>query len=207
MPAPHAGTPRHPDPAQKGDHHEAHDFCTAKSWLPVVRGSGVLPWVYIDAAAAATAAALHRGQPGAACNIAGDEPASLATMMPAIAQATGHPGHGPSPAGSWPQRRSPGRPSPAGCGSPAPGPKPSSAGRPRPPPTAKASASSPATTPRQPHEPGSSQQGSRGHESEADERDLATTVEKVAGYARRDPVPDPARPWAGRGGWVPAAAG
>jgi hypothetical protein len=57
----------------------------------------------------------------AACNIAGDEPASLATMMPAIAQATGHPGHGPSPAGFWPQRRSPGRPSPAAAGLQHPG--------------------------------------------------------------------------------------
>jgi nucleoside-diphosphate-sugar epimerase len=34
--------------------------------LPVVRNSGVLPWVYIDDAAAATAAALEPGEPGTA---------------------------------------------------------------------------------------------------------------------------------------------
>ena len=63
-----------------------------KSRLPVVRNSGVQPWVYIDDAAAATAAALERGEPGAAYNIADDEPVSLATMVTAMAE----PGRGPS---------------------------------------------------------------------------------------------------------------
>jgi nucleoside-diphosphate-sugar epimerase len=56
--------------------------------LPVTRKSGVLPWVYIDDAAAATLAALERGTAGA-YNIADDEPVSLAAMQIAMAEAVG----------------------------------------------------------------------------------------------------------------------
>jgi nucleoside-diphosphate-sugar epimerase len=59
--------------------------------LPVVRRSGVQPWVYIDDAAAATAAALERGEPGTAYNIVDDEPVSLTTLLTAIAEAIGAP--------------------------------------------------------------------------------------------------------------------
>jgi nucleoside-diphosphate-sugar epimerase len=59
--------------------------------LPVIRGSGVLPWVYIDDAAAATVAALDRGEPGTGYNIADDEPVSLTAMVTAIAAAIGAP--------------------------------------------------------------------------------------------------------------------
>ncbi|MBO0817178.1 MAG: NAD(P)-dependent oxidoreductase, partial [Actinobacteria bacterium] len=57
--------------------------------IPLARNSGVLPWVYIDDAAAATVAALERGEPGAAYNIADDEPVSLATLLTALASAVG----------------------------------------------------------------------------------------------------------------------
>jgi nucleoside-diphosphate-sugar epimerase len=59
--------------------------------LPVIRGSGVLPWVYIDDAAAATVAALDRGEPGTGYNIADDEPVGLTAMATAIAAAVGAP--------------------------------------------------------------------------------------------------------------------
>ena len=59
--------------------------------LPVVKNSGVQPWAYIDDAAAATAAALERGQPGAAYNIADDQPVSITTLLTAMAQAIGTP--------------------------------------------------------------------------------------------------------------------
>ncbi|MBO0771078.1 MAG: NAD(P)-dependent oxidoreductase [Actinobacteria bacterium] len=59
--------------------------------IPLARNSGVLPWVYIDDAAAATVAALERGEPGAAYNIADDEPVSLATLLTALASAVGAP--------------------------------------------------------------------------------------------------------------------
>jgi nucleoside-diphosphate-sugar epimerase len=59
--------------------------------LPVVRSSGVIPWVYVDDAAAATLAALERGTAGAAYNIADDEPASLAAVQVAMAEAVGAP--------------------------------------------------------------------------------------------------------------------
>jgi nucleoside-diphosphate-sugar epimerase len=55
--------------------------------LPIVRHSGVQPWVYIDDAAAATVAALERGEPGSAYNIADDEPVSLAVLLTALAEA------------------------------------------------------------------------------------------------------------------------
>lgn len=59
--------------------------------LPVMRGSGVLPWVYIDDAAAATVAALDRGERGTAYNVADDEPVSMTGMMTAMAEAVGAP--------------------------------------------------------------------------------------------------------------------
>lgn len=62
-----------------------------KRRLPVVRTSGVQPWVYIDDAATATAAALECGEPGVAYNIADDEPVSLATLLTALAEAVGAP--------------------------------------------------------------------------------------------------------------------
>lgn len=55
--------------------------------LPVIRNGGVQPWVYIDDAAAATVAALDRGRPGEAYNVADDEPVSFSDMMTAIAEA------------------------------------------------------------------------------------------------------------------------
>jgi nucleoside-diphosphate-sugar epimerase len=59
--------------------------------MPVIRGSGVLPWVYIDDAAAATLAALDRGERGAAYNVADDEPVSMTGMFTAMASAVGAP--------------------------------------------------------------------------------------------------------------------
>jgi nucleoside-diphosphate-sugar epimerase len=47
--------------------------------------------VYVDDAAAATLAALERGTAGAAYNIADDEPASLAAVQVAMAEAVGAP--------------------------------------------------------------------------------------------------------------------
>jgi nucleoside-diphosphate-sugar epimerase len=62
-----------------------------KRRLPVTRRSGVLPWVFIDDAAAATVAALDRGTGGTAYNIADDEPVSMAAMLTATAEAAGAP--------------------------------------------------------------------------------------------------------------------
>jgi nucleoside-diphosphate-sugar epimerase len=59
--------------------------------MPVVPGSGVLPWVYIDDAAAATVAALDRGERGTAYNVADDEPVSMTGMLTAMAEAVGAP--------------------------------------------------------------------------------------------------------------------
>jgi nucleoside-diphosphate-sugar epimerase len=59
--------------------------------LPVVKNSGVQPWVYVDDAAAVTAAALEHGQPGAAYDITDCEPVSLVTMLTALAEAIGAP--------------------------------------------------------------------------------------------------------------------
>ena len=62
-----------------------------KRKIPIVRGAGVQPWVYVNDAAAATTAALERGQPGAAYNITDNEPASFATVLTALAAAIGAP--------------------------------------------------------------------------------------------------------------------
>lgn len=56
--------------------------------FPIPRGGGgVVSWVYIEDAAAATVAALERGQPGQAYNIADDEPVSWGTFANALATA------------------------------------------------------------------------------------------------------------------------
>jgi nucleoside-diphosphate-sugar epimerase len=60
-------------------------------YLPVTRTSGVVPWVYIDAAASATIAALELGERGTAYNIADDEPVSMSAMLTAMAEAIGAP--------------------------------------------------------------------------------------------------------------------
>jgi nucleoside-diphosphate-sugar epimerase len=57
--------------------------------LPVVRGSGPLPWVSVGDAAAATVAALEA--PGGAYNVVDDLPVSLADMITATAEAIGAP--------------------------------------------------------------------------------------------------------------------
>ncbi|MUL43050.1 NAD(P)-dependent oxidoreductase [Streptomonospora sp. PA3] len=59
--------------------------------LPVVRNGGVLPWVYVDDAADATLAALERGAPDTAYNVADDEPVSFSDLATAIAAAVGAP--------------------------------------------------------------------------------------------------------------------
>lgn len=59
--------------------------------LPVIRNGGVQPWVYIDDAATATVAALERGAPGSAYNVADDEPVSFSDLMTAMAAALGAP--------------------------------------------------------------------------------------------------------------------
>lgn len=62
-----------------------------KRRLPVTSHSGVLPWLQIEDAAAATVAALERGVPGSAYNVADDEPVSFADLMVAVAAAIGAP--------------------------------------------------------------------------------------------------------------------
>jgi nucleoside-diphosphate-sugar epimerase len=62
-----------------------------KRRLPVTRTSGVLPWVFIDDAAAAAVAALEKGKGGTAYNIADNEPASMSAMLTAMAEAVGAP--------------------------------------------------------------------------------------------------------------------
>lgn len=55
--------------------------------VPVFSRSGVLPWVYVDDAAAATVAALDRGVPGSAYNVVDDEPVSFTEIVRAMAAA------------------------------------------------------------------------------------------------------------------------
>ncbi|MCI4062210.1 NAD(P)-dependent oxidoreductase [Micromonospora sp. R77] len=61
-----------------------------KRRLPVTDG-GVLPWVHVEDAAAATVAALEHGRAGQAYNVADDEPATLAEVFTALAGALGAP--------------------------------------------------------------------------------------------------------------------
>lgn len=59
--------------------------------LPVIRHGGVQPWVYVDDAVTATVAALERGAPGTAYNVADDEPVSFSELITAMAAALGAP--------------------------------------------------------------------------------------------------------------------
>jgi nucleoside-diphosphate-sugar epimerase len=60
--------------------------------LPVPRdGGGVVSWIYIADAAAATVAALERGRPGQAYNIVDDEPVNWRQFIEALAAAFGAP--------------------------------------------------------------------------------------------------------------------
>ena len=54
-------------------------------------GGGILSWIYIEDAAAATVAALQRGRPGQAYNIVDDEPVSWRGFTRALAEAFGTP--------------------------------------------------------------------------------------------------------------------
>ena len=59
--------------------------------LPIVgSGAGIWSFLHVDDAATATALALQRGEPGI-YNIVDDEPAQVATWLPALAQAVGAP--------------------------------------------------------------------------------------------------------------------
>jgi nucleoside-diphosphate-sugar epimerase len=59
--------------------------------MPIVgRGEGVWSFVHVDDAAAATVAALTRGESGA-YNVVDDEPARVAEWLPALAEAVGAP--------------------------------------------------------------------------------------------------------------------
>jgi nucleoside-diphosphate-sugar epimerase len=63
----------------------------ARRRLPIVgRGAGVWSFIHVDDAAAATVAALGAGEPGA-YNVVDDEPAPVASWLPALAQALGAP--------------------------------------------------------------------------------------------------------------------
>lgn len=60
--------------------------------LPIPRdGGGMVSWVYIEDAAAATVDALERGRAGQAYNIADDEPVSWRAFLAALAEAAGTP--------------------------------------------------------------------------------------------------------------------
>jgi 2-alkyl-3-oxoalkanoate reductase len=57
--------------------------------LPVVGGgTGVWSWIHVDDAAAATVAAVERGEPGV-YHVADDEPAPVSAWLPALADAVG----------------------------------------------------------------------------------------------------------------------
>ena len=59
--------------------------------MPIVgRGEGVWSFVHVDDAAAATVAALTRGSSGI-YNVVDDDPAPVASWLPALAQAVGAP--------------------------------------------------------------------------------------------------------------------
>jgi nucleoside-diphosphate-sugar epimerase len=58
--------------------------------LPVPRGGGgILSWIYLQDAAAATVAALERGRAGQAYNIVDDQPVPWAEFVGTLAQAIG----------------------------------------------------------------------------------------------------------------------
>jgi nucleoside-diphosphate-sugar epimerase len=60
-----------------------------KRQLPVPKRGGVVSFVYLDDAAAATVAALERGRAGEAYNVVDDEPASWRDFLSALAEAFG----------------------------------------------------------------------------------------------------------------------
>jgi len=60
-----------------------------KRMLPVIGdGAGVWSWIHVDDAAAATVAALERGEPGV-YNVVDDEPAPAAEWIPYLAELVG----------------------------------------------------------------------------------------------------------------------
>ena len=60
-----------------------------KRRVPIIgRGTGVWSWIHVDDAAAATVAAMERGQPGI-YNVVDDEPAAVADWLPHLAAVTG----------------------------------------------------------------------------------------------------------------------
>ena len=60
-----------------------------KRRFPIVgRGGGIWSFIHVDDAAAATVAAIERGAPGI-YNVTDDEPAPVATWLPALAEAVG----------------------------------------------------------------------------------------------------------------------
>jgi nucleoside-diphosphate-sugar epimerase len=60
--------------------------------FPIPRdGGGILSWIYVEDAAAATVAALERGRPGRAYNVVDDEPVSWRSFTWALADAFGAP--------------------------------------------------------------------------------------------------------------------
>ena len=76
-----------------GTSYAASDGATAqrvrKRGFPIVGdGAGVFPFIHVDDAAAATVAALERGEPGV-YNVVDDEPAPLREWMPVYAEAVG----------------------------------------------------------------------------------------------------------------------
>ena len=72
---------------RKGDGRDA----APSAHPPPSGGGGLLSWVYIEDAAAATAAALEKGEPGQAYNVVDDEPVSWRDFMKAMAKAVGAP--------------------------------------------------------------------------------------------------------------------
>jgi nucleoside-diphosphate-sugar epimerase len=63
-------------------------------------GGGIMSWIYLDDAVAATVAALERGRPGQAYNLVDDEPVRWRDFLGALARAVeAPPPRGPCQAG------------------------------------------------------------------------------------------------------------
>jgi nucleoside-diphosphate-sugar epimerase len=67
--------------------------------LPVLGTASPLSFIHLDDAVSATVAALDRGAPGTAYNVADNEPASWTTFVTALAEAVGAPAPRRVPAG------------------------------------------------------------------------------------------------------------
>ena len=68
---------------------DAYVEMVRKRMLPIIgSGAGVWSWIHVDDAAAATVAALERGEPGI-YHVADDEPAPVAEWLPYLAQSVG----------------------------------------------------------------------------------------------------------------------